>query len=75
MHDAVKMERKGVPAIVLIHDRFANAARAQAKIMGLSSIKIIVIPEGIPEEKPEQIRARIDNLWDRIASGLMVAQP
>ena len=70
MHDTVRLERRGIPAVCLVHDRFEVAAKKQAKIMGLRSAKIIVIPEGTPDEKPEKQRAKIDKLWPKIAGGL-----
>ncbi len=70
MHDTVRLERKGIPAICLVHDRFEVAAKAQAKVMGLPSAKIIVIPEGTPDEPPQQLREKIDRLWGEITGGL-----
>jgi len=70
MHDTVRLERRGKPAVVLIHDRFQVAARTQARIMGLPSAHIIAIPEGLPGEPPEQLRARIDRVWPQILQGL-----
>ncbi|MBI2919116.1 MAG: hypothetical protein HYY01_14170 [Chloroflexi bacterium] len=70
MHDMVRLERMGKPAVVLVHDRFQVAARTQARIMGLPSAHIVVVPEGIPGESPEQLRAKIDRLWPQILQGL-----
>lgn len=71
MHDTVRVERKGIPAICLVHDRFEVAARAQAKVMGLPSLKIIVIPEGTPDEPRDELRKKIDKLWGQIIGGLV----
>ncbi len=70
MHDTVRLERKGIPAICLVHDRFEVAAKAQAKEMVLQKEKIIIIPEGTPDEPPQQIREKIDRLWGEITGGL-----
>jgi hypothetical protein len=70
MHDTIRLERRGKPAICLVHDRFEVAARMQAKIMGLPSVKIVVIPEGTPGESPEQMHSKIDKLWLEIIGGL-----
>lgn len=70
----MRLERKGIPAICLVHDRFEVAARVQAKAMGLPSLKIIVIPEGTPDEPPEQLREKIDKLWPDIVGGLTRVQ-
>jgi hypothetical protein len=70
MHDTIRLERRDIPAVCLVHDRFEVAAKMQAKIMGLRSARIVVIPEGAPGEKPEKQRAKIDKLWLEIAGGL-----
>ena len=70
MHDMVRLERLGKPAVVLVHDRFQVAARTQARIMGLPSAYIIIIPEGIPGEQPQELRAKIDRLWPQVLQGL-----
>ena len=70
----MRLEREGIPAICLVHDRFEVAARVQAKAMGLPSLKIIVIPEGTPGEPPEQLREKIDKLWPEIVGGLSRVQ-
>ena len=70
MHDTVRLERKGLPAICLVHDRFEVAAKAQARVMGLPSARVIVIPEGTPDESRQQMRNKIDKLWGEISGGL-----
>lgn len=70
MHDMVRLERKGVPTVALVHDRFEVAARTQARILGLPSAKIVILPEGTPGETPEDLQAKIDNMWNDIIENL-----
>ena len=70
MHDTIRLERKGIPSVVLVHDRFERAAKSQAKIMGLPSTKIIVIPEDQPGEDTGKIWARMEDVWDQIVRHL-----
>ena len=74
MFDTINLERKDIPAVVLVHDRFEKAARAQAKISGLSSLKIVAIPEGIPGESPAELPVKIDRLWDEIIGALVISK-
>ena len=42
MRDGINLERKGVPAIVISHDVFEKAARAQSNALGLPELRVIV---------------------------------
>ena len=71
MFDTVNLENKGIPAVALINDRFKMVAQSQAKIAGLSSAKIVPIPEPHPGEPSEELSAKIDLLWDNIVEALV----
>lgn len=71
MHDTIKLERKGIPAVALIHNRFEGAARNQAKMLGLASANVVVIPEPYPSEPVEELAAKIDGLWGQIVGALI----
>ena len=45
MRDGINLEQKGVPAIVISHDVFEKAARAQSNALGLSELRVIVYPQ------------------------------
>ncbi len=71
MLDTIKLERKGIPAVALIHDRFEAAAHNQAKMLKLASAKLISIPEPSPGEPAAELPARIDRAWDDIIGALV----
>lgn len=71
MFDTVNLESKGKPAVALFHNRFEKVARNQAKILGLPSVKVISIPEPLPGEPPENLSAKIDQLWDKVVEALV----
>ena len=52
MRDGINLERSGVPAIVISHDVFEKAARAQSQALGLPELRLIVYqqPQGTTEE-------------------------
>ena len=60
MRDGINLERSGVPAIVISHDVFEKAARAQSKALGLPDLRLVVYqqPQGIPEEVEGKATAR-----------------
>jgi len=44
IHDAIELERRGKPAIVLVTSAFLSLAAAEAKAFGLQSLRIVEIP-------------------------------
>lgn len=56
MRDGIALTRAGHPAVVYVHDAFAQAARAQAKALGVPDLHIYVFPQykpGRPESEEE----------------------
>ena len=68
MRDGINLERAGVPAIIISHDVFERAARAQSNALGLPGLRLIVYsqPKGIEEEVEGSAAARqvVDQLMD-----------
>jgi hypothetical protein len=52
VRDGVNLERSGVPAIVISHNVFEKAAKAQANALGIPDLRILVYsqPKGEQEE-------------------------
>lgn len=71
MFDTVNLEKRGIPAVAFVHDRFEKVARNQAKILGLPSAKVLSIPEPLPGDAPEELPSKIDRLWDNILEALV----
>lgn len=53
----MRLEKEGIPAVVVVHDVFAEAARRQAKAGGVPELRLIVYPQPPPGETGEQARA------------------
>lgn len=52
MRDGINLEQSGVPAIVVSHNVFEKAAKAQANALGVPELRILVYsqPKGEEEE-------------------------
>lgn len=61
MRDGINLERSGVPAIVVSHEVFEKAARAQSAALGLPELRLIIYPQpkGIEHEVEGAESARI----------------
>ena len=70
MRDGISLERSGVPAIVISHDVFERAARAQSNALGLPELRLIVYsqPKGEEEELEgaESARQVVSQLVDMV---------
>jgi len=55
--DAIRLEREGIPAVVVVHDVFAEAAREQAKAGGIPALRLLIYSQPPPGETEEQARA------------------
>lgn len=68
MRDGINLEQAGVPAIVISHDVFEKAARAQSRALGLADLRLIIYPQPKGEqadvEGAEAARDVVDQLID-----------
>ncbi len=71
MHDTVRIEERGVPAVALVHDRFEAAAKNQIKMLGLASAKVVTITEPQTGEPETELAGHIDRVWDEIVGSLI----
>ena len=70
MRDGINLELAGVPAVIITHDVFENAARAQSKSLGQPDLRLIVFPQPKGEEEEiegaESARQVVDQLADMV---------
>ena len=70
MLDAVRLERMGLPTVTLATPPFESVARSAARAHGLPDLPIVVIPHDYLSEPAEAIRAKIEQVLDRLLEGL-----
>jgi len=68
MHDAIAAERRGIPAVAVMTDRFVPTARAVAELNGVPDYPYVVIPHPIANDGSEELRAKMDAVVDRIVT-------
>jgi hypothetical protein len=70
VRDGINLERSGVPAVVISHDVFERAARAQSNALRLPELRLIVYsqPKGEEEELEgaESARQVVSQLVDMV---------
>lgn len=57
MWDALRLEKEGIPALVVVHDVFEEAARRQASAGGVPELRLLVYPQPPPGESEDLAQA------------------
>ena len=68
MHDALAAERRGIPAVAIMTDRFVPTALAVAELNGVPDYPYVVIPHPIANDSSEALRAKMDAVVERIVT-------
>jgi hypothetical protein len=66
MHDAIAAERRGIPAVAVMTDRFEATARAVAELNGLPAYPYAVIEHPIANNTDEVLRAKAEAVIGRV---------
>jgi len=70
LHDTIRLENLGIPAVPVATTEFVTPARAQASALGRPGFDAIYVPHPIQDQTPEQISARADNVVAEIVRRL-----
>lgn len=71
VHDTIELEKRGIPATVIITAAFRNAAVFQFRSKGMEGHPYIELPHPISNLKPEAMRALALQHVDSLASQLI----
>jgi hypothetical protein len=58
VHDAIELEKKGVPAAVICTEPFVSSAKAMSRIGGIPDYPFVVLPHPLGSLTPESLRQR-----------------
>ena len=70
MHDAVELERRGVPTAVIVTDAFLHEADLQRTALGAELLAPVVIAHPLSTLTPEEIAARAAQAAAGVRHGL-----
>ena len=56
MRDGIALKSAGHPTLVLVHDVFERAAKAQAAALGMPDLRMFVFTQHLPGE-PDEVEA------------------
>ncbi len=70
MHDTVKLENLGIPAVAVATAEFMSPARIQAGALGRAGFEAVYVEHPIQDQTPQQIAARADAVAAEIVKRL-----
>jgi hypothetical protein len=73
LHDAVTLESRGVPVVVLCTTPFMNAAAAHARLLGRPDLKAVEVQHPVVSLSRTEIRGRAEAVYEAIVSHLLGA--
>lgn len=66
MLDAITFEKRGIPAAVVITEPFEPTAQAMARLAGMDGYPYAAVPHPFGSLSPAEVRARADQIVDRV---------
>ena len=70
MHDAMTLEGKGIPTLVICTNPFLNSAHVHARTFGQTDFRPVGIPHPLGGLKPEAVKERAESILDEIVAAL-----
>ena len=70
MHDTVRLENLGIPAVPVATTEFQSPARIQAGALGRAGFEAVYVPHPIQDQTPQQIADRADAAVEEIVRRL-----
>ena len=68
MLDAIELEKRGIPAAVVITEPFIPTADAMGRLAGMPGYPYVVLPHPVGSLGPEEVAERADSIVGRIES-------
>jgi hypothetical protein len=70
LHDTIRLENLGIPAVPVATTEFITPARIQAGALGRPEFDAVYVPHPIQDQTPQQIQARADAVAQEIVRRL-----
>ena len=71
MHDTLKIESLGLPAVPVATHEFMTAARAQAAALGRPEFDAVYVPHPIQDQTKAEIEAKADAIIEEVIARLI----
>jgi alkanesulfonate monooxygenase SsuD/methylene tetrahydromethanopterin reductase-like flavin-dependent oxidoreductase (luciferase family) len=71
LHDTLKIESLGLPAVPVATHEFMTAARAQAAALGRPEFDAVYVPHPIQDQTRQEIESKADAVLEEIIARLI----
>jgi Flp pilus assembly protein CpaB len=72
VHDAIALEKQGLPTVTICTAGFLAGGRMQAASLGMSQYPILGVPQAFITHTPEQVRALAEASVEEVLKRLLV---
>lgn len=66
MHDAIELERRGIPTVAIHTTVFMNSADAHAKAYGMPDFTSVAIEHPVSGRPKDEVEAKADAIFDAV---------
>jgi hypothetical protein len=73
VHDAIALEKQGIPTVTVCTDGFLVGGRMQAESLGMPQYPILCVPQSYITSTPQAVRALAEAAVDEVVKRLVVA--
>jgi hypothetical protein len=73
VHDAIELERQGIPTVTVCTADFLAGGRMQAESLGMPHYPLLCVPQNYITHLPEQVRALAETSLEEVLQRLLVA--
>jgi len=74
LHDGIEYEKRGIPACVVVTERFISTADLTAKMAGMPGYEYALIPHPLSRASADLLKERADAVLERVIE-LLVERP
>jgi hypothetical protein len=73
VHDAIALEKEGIPTVTVCTDGFLAGGRMQAESLGMPQYSILCVPQSYITYAPQAVRALAEAALEEVIKRLVVA--
>jgi hypothetical protein len=72
VHDAIALEKQGIPTVTVCTDGFLAGGRMQAESLGMSQYPLLCVPQRYITATPEAVRELAEAALEEVVKRLLV---
>jgi len=73
VHDAIALEKHGIPTVTVCTDGFLAGGRMQAETLGMFQYPLLCVPQCYITDTPQAVRALAEAALEEVLKRLLVA--